>query len=97
MNLFVCSGVVVRHFVINGDRKILKFTVATEKRNGQDRNNVDYVPCVIFNPDEETIGLIQDQAIVEFTGRVKSFKFQVTGETNYRTEVVVNARSLKAL
>ena len=96
MNVFVGSGKVVRANLIEGGREILKFTLAIAQNYSQ-QEKVDYVPCIIFNPSDEAKEIISEGQEVELQGGVRTFRFEITGEVNYRTEVSVNQRSLKIL
>ncbi len=97
MNLCVIAGRVVHNASVKGtDRKILRFTVET--RDGHDegemKERVNQVPCVLFNPSpelEQTLASQGEGLRVELQGRVATW-----GENNGKSgaEVVVFNRSL---
>ena len=98
MNSFIGSGRLVRDAVVNGNGKVLKFTIAAQY--GYDakaeKQRIEYVPCVMFNPGEKLTELLATQGkgmMVEFQGRVSTSKFEAKGEVQYRTEVVVSLAS----
>ena len=95
MNSFIGSGRLVRDAVVNGNGKVLKFTLVAQY--GYDvkaeKPRIEYVPCVMFNPGEKLTELLATQGkgmMVEFQGRVSTSKFEANGEVQYRTEVVVS-------
>jgi uncharacterized protein YxjI len=96
MNVFIGSGEVTKVNLLNGG-KILKFILATQHIDAKQKQVVENVPCIIFNPDKETQNLLSENQVVELQGRVRTFSFEVAGEKNYKTEVLVNQRSLKIL
>jgi len=88
MNSFIGSGRLVRDAVVNGNGKVAQYgyDVKAEKQR------IEYVPCVMFNPGEKLTELLATQGkgmMVEFQGRVSTSKFEAKGEVQYRTEVVV--------
>ena len=98
MNVFVGSGKIVRANLIEGERRILKFTLAITGNNSKEgKERTDYVPCIIYNPVDETLEMLSIEKEVELLGRVKTFSFEIAGETTYKTEVVINQKSLKIL
>jgi hypothetical protein len=98
MNMFIGSGKVSRVNLIDGERRILKFTLAiTENSSKEGKKRTDHVPCMIYNPVDEVLEMLNPDQEVELQGRVKTFSFEFSGETTYKTEVVVNHRSLKVL
>ena len=98
MNLFIGSGKIIRAKLIEGERKILKFTLAiTTNNSNQGKQRTDYVPCLIYSPQEGILDIFSDENKIELQGKVKTFSFEVAGEKTYRTEVVVNQKSLKML
>ena len=97
MNLCVIAGRVVHNASVKGtDRKILRFTVET--RDGHDegemKERVNQVPCVLFNPSpelEQTLASQGEGLRLELQGRIATW-----GENNGKSgaEVVVFNRSL---
>ncbi len=98
MNLCVLAGRIVRQVNVKGtDRKILRFTVET--RDGHDegevKERVNQVPCVLFNPSPELEQVLVSQGEglrVELQGRLASWNGESNGRQN--VEVVVFNRSL---
>lgn len=94
MNLCVLAGRIVRNTSVKGtDRKILRFTVETRDGHdeGETKERINQVPCVLFNPTSELEKLLTSQGeglCVELQGRVGSWN----GGSN--VEVVVFNRSL---
>ena len=97
MNLCVIAGRVIRNASVKGtDRKILRFTVET--RDGHDegemKERVNQVPCVLFNPSpelEQTLVSQGEGLRLELQGRIATWS-----ENNGKSgaEVVVFNRSL---
>ena len=82
--------------LLNGEMSMLKFTLAVREKGGkQERERIDYVPCIIYNPTDKVQGLLSEGLEVELQGKVRTFSFEFTGERIYRTEVIVNQRSLQ--
>ena len=98
MNLCVIAGRILRNPTVKGtDRKILRFTVET--RDGHDegelKERVNQVPCVLFNPSpelEQTLTSQGEGVRVELQGRVASWNGDSNGRPN--VEVVAFNRSL---
>jgi len=98
MNLFVGSGKIARANLIEGGKRILKFTLAISENNSRDgKQRTDYVPCVIYNPLDEVLDMVSGGQQIELSGKVKTFSFEIAGEKTYKTEVMVNPKSLKIL
>lgn len=98
MNLFVGSGKIIRANLIEGEKRILKFTLAISENNTRDeKQRTDYVPCIIYNPLDEVLDMLSQGQEVELSGKVKTFSFKIAGEKIYKTEVVINPKSLKIL
>ncbi len=97
MNLCVIAGRILRNASVKGtDRKILRFTVET--RDGHDegemKERVNQVPCVLFNPSpelEQTLASQGEGLRLELQGRIATW-----GENNGKSgaEVMVFNRSL---
>ena len=100
MNKFVGSGTLPRNAVIIGsEKKVLRFTLATHLGHNKktDKELWAYVPCVVFNPAEDTKRLLTENTkgvVIELEGRVNTSKFESKGVTKYSTEVVVDERSV---
>ena len=98
MNLCVIAGRIVHNASVKGtDRKILRFTVETRDGHdeGETKERVNQVPCVLFNPSPELELTLTSQGEglrVELQGRIASWN----GESNGRpsVEVVAFNRSL---
>ena len=96
MNLFVGSGKIARANLTDGEKRILKFTLAISENNSRDgKQRTDYVPCIIYNPLDEVLDMLSQGQEIELQGRVKTFSFEIAGEKIYKTEVVINPKSLK--
>jgi hypothetical protein len=99
MNLCVIGGRILRNATVKGtDRKILRFTVETrdghEDKDSENKERVNHVPCVLFNPTpelEQALANGGEGRPVELQGRVATW-----GENNGKSgaEVVVFNRSL---
>ncbi|MBI2124480.1 single-stranded DNA-binding protein [Candidatus Pacearchaeota archaeon] len=98
MNYFNCSGKLARNAVIKGnEKKVLLFTVAAPN-DGSKR--VDFIPCILFKPNEEVIELLASKGKgleVEFQGYVSTSKVEQNGSVRYFTRVVVHSDSLTVL
>ena len=100
MNICVLAGRLVRNAVVRGtDKKVLLFTIET--RNGRDegeqRERVNFVPCVVFNPSPELEQKLVSQGKglhLELEGRIASSSYEANGEQKFQTEVIVFNRSL---
>ena len=103
MNMFIGSGTLPRSAVVNGtEKKVLRFTLATHVgRNKKTKKELwAYVPCVVFNPTENTTRLLTENTqgvVILVEGRVNTSKFESKGVTKYSTEVVVDERSIRPL
>lgn len=95
MNTCSISGELVRNAVCHGTNdKAMAFTVAAKYGyNAEEKKDrISFVPCVVFNPDHELVTLLTEKGKgvhLEFEGRVNSSKYDVEGQTRYKTEVVV--------
>ena len=98
MNNFNGSGRLTRNAVVKGDsKKVLLFTVAASNEFGK---GVDFVPCTLFNPDEEVANLLTEKGKgleVELQGYVTTSRIQQNGTVRYFTRVIVNPDSLTVL
>lgn len=98
MNNFTGSGKLARNAVVKGDgNKVLLFTVAASNEFSK---RVDFIPCTLFNPNEEVVDLLTARGKgleVEFQGYVSTSKVQQNGSVKYFTRVVVHADSLTVL
>lgn len=98
MNNFNCSGRLTRNAVVKGnDKKVLLFTIAA---SNEFRKGVDFVPCTLFNPDEEVANLLSEKGKgleVELQGYVTTSRVQQNGTVRYFTRVIVNPDSLTVL
>ena len=100
MNICVIGGRVIRNATVKGtDRKILRFTVETRDghEDGDIKERVNQVPCVLFNPSpelEQTLSLQGEGLKIEFQGRIATW-----GDNNGKSgaEAVVFNRSLTFL
>jgi single-stranded DNA-binding protein len=100
MNICIIGGRIVRDALVKGtDRKVVRFTVETRdgRDEGENKEYVNRVPCVLFNPASEIERTLIHQGEglkVELQGRVASW-----GENHSTTgaEVVVFNRSLVIL
>ena len=98
MNLCVIAGRIVRNASVKGtDRKVLRFTVETRDGHdeGETKERVNQVPCVLFNPSAELEQTLTGNAVglrVELQGRIASWNGESNGRPN--VEVVAFNRSL---
>ena len=101
MNLCVIAGRILRKASVKGtDRKILRFTVETRDGHdeGEQKERVNQVPCVLFNPSpelEQTLTSAAEGMRVELQGRIASWNGEANGRPN--VEVVAFNRSLTFL
>ena len=96
MNVFIGSGKVTKINLLNGRMEMLKFTLAIREDNAkQERERIDLVPCIIYKPTEKVQSLLHEGKNVELQGKVRTFSFDIAGETTAKTEIVVNQSSLK--
>jgi len=81
MNLFAGMGKIAE---VKSWGKVLSFTVVTQQENPT------FVPCRIFNPEENLVGYLSDLQnsgrLVWIQGRVSSYEFK----GNYRPKRDVN-------
>ncbi len=90
----------MRDAIMSGsERRVMKFTIAT--KYGYDvkekKERVEFVPCTMFNASDELAKILTTEgkgASVEFGGRVSTSSYESNGEMKYKTEVVVNNRTL---
>lgn len=102
MNSFSCSGKVAKvlePLFLNEKTMAQRFTVVAV--NGQTdssgKSRTDYIPCILFNPDEELQELFSGDKTgftIEFNGKVTTTNFANNGRKSYRTEVVVYPKTL---
>lgn len=97
MNIFIGTGKVIRVKLLSGKMNMLKFTLVITESDSTQKERTDYVPCIIYNPSESAKRLISENQGVELQGKVRTFSFEITGETNYKTEIIVNQNSITAL
>ncbi len=91
MNVFIGSGKIANLKIFTNEKhEVLKFRLITES-NGK---TAEYVPCVLFNPNDSLKNLIKDEKNVELQGIVRTSSFKVKDKTNYNTEVLVNKYTL---
>ena len=100
MNICVLAGRLVRNGIIRGtDKKVLLFTLETRdgRVDGEQKERVNFVPCVVFNPSPELEQklVVQGKGLyVELEGRIASSSYEANGDKKYQTEVIVFNRSL---
>jgi len=100
MNICVLAGRLVRDGIIRGtDKKVLLFTLETRdgRVDGEQKERVNFVPCVVFNPSPELEQklVVQGKGLyVELEGRIASSSYEANGDKKYQTEVIVFNRSL---
>lgn len=96
MNIVTISGKVSQNAHLNGSGNIraLKFMVAAN--SGYDvkkkAERVQYVPCVFFNPDENTQKQLIDEGQgkdVKFQGNIITSSYEKNGVRIWATEVKV--------
>src|SRR3990172_2744099 len=95
VNNFTGSGRLTRNAVLKG--KVLLFTVAASDDFSK---KVDFVPCTIFNVEEEVAKLLTEKGKgleVELQGYVSTSRVQQNGTVKYFTRVIVNPESLTVL
>ena len=99
MNTVTLSGRLTKNATVHGKHtKAVKFTIAAKYGYDKHGELVEFVPCVVFTPPNDKLGIFlagQGKGVfVEFAGRVASATYKTKGETKYRTEVIVDKRSL---
>ena len=98
MNNFQGSGKITRNAIVRGDKKrVLLFTIAA---SSEVRKGIDFIPCTLFESDEELIKLLTERGKgleVEFTGYVATSRVQQDGTVRYFTRVIINPESLNVL
>ena len=100
MNNCVLSGRLARNASVAGkEKKALSFTLAC--KHGYDSKNrkdcVEFVPCVVFDPSDSLAERLSQQGkgiFIEVKGRVATSSYESDGERKFKTEVVVESRSL---
>ena len=93
MNELRLKGTIVRNGVVNEKtKKALKFTVKT-KADELRGMGISFVPCVLFDPKQDIENLLCLEGaglVVEITGYIKQFVYEVNGAKRYSVEVVVD-------
>jgi len=100
MNMFIGTGRLTQNASVNQNgKRTLFFTLAA--KSGYDREahqaRTQFVPCVLFSPTEKLSAFLSTRGqgiLVEFQGRIETSKVEVDGKPNYRTNVVVDSRTL---
>lgn len=93
MNNFNGSGRLTRNAVLKGE-SVLLFTIAASNDFSK---KVDFVPCTLFNADEEVARLLTEKGKgleVELQGYVSTSRVQQNGTVKYFTRVIVAPESL---
>ena len=92
MNAFIGIGKII-DVCING--RVLKFNLFAQQQKPC------YVPCLIFDPDEEikkTLDQLQNSnQTVWIQGRIASSEFESKGRTIRKIEVVTYTKSIKTI
>lgn len=100
MNNCNLSGRLVRNATARGtEPKVLSFVLETRQNSndGEKKDRVALVPCVIFNPTvevEKALSTAGRSMIVELEGRLSSSSYEVRGETRHTCEVIVRPWTL---
>lgn len=100
MNVVVLSGYLARQGMVNGtEHKALRFTIAAKYGYDvkEEKDRVEFVPCVLFNPSEVMVSLVLDQwkgLYIEFHGRISTSRYEKEGQTMYSTQVIVDKNSI---
>ena len=94
MNTCILSGHLANNAVVKGsETKVLWFVLETRQNgDGQKKDRVSNVPCVMFNPSKEVEELLSTSGKgipVELQGRVQSSSYEAKGERRLNTEVIV--------
>jgi len=97
MNICMIAGRIRNASVKGTDRKVLRFTVETRDGHdeGEQKERVNQVPCVLFNPSpelEQTLTSQGEGLRVELQGRIACWNGESNGRPN--VEVVAFNRSL---
>ena len=100
MNMCVLSGRLARNAsVVGNEKKALSFTLAC--KHGYDskakEDRTEFVPCVLFQPSDaiaERLSQHGKGVFIEVKGRVATSSYESEGERKFKTEVVVEGRSL---
>lgn len=100
MNISSLSGKLARNAIVNGDQdRVLVFTLIAKRGFNPEtqKDRIDYVPCVIFNPNPELEKQLTQNGkgvYIECEGRVSSSSYDVDGQRRYKTEVVLRTGTL---
>ncbi len=100
MNNCNLSGQVIRNAVVRGSNpKVLTFTleIRQSSMDGDKKERVVSIPCVIFNPSEELERALTTEGkgmLLELEGRLSSSSFESKGEQRHTCEVVVRPWTL---
>lgn len=102
MNVCVISGFLAREAVVNGEGKVLRFTVAAKHGYNikEEIDLVECVPCTLFNPSEAIVNLFTNEwkgLSLELKGRVSTSRYEKEGQTIYSTQVIVDKNSINLL
>ena len=102
MNVVVLSGFLAREAVVNGEGKVLRFTVAAKHGYNvkEEKDLIEFVPCTLFNPSEAIANLFTKEwkgLSLELKGRVSTSRYEKEGQTVYSTQVVVEKNSINLL
>jgi single-stranded DNA-binding protein len=100
MNTCALSGRLTRNAVVAGkETKAMSFTLAC--KHGYDsktkEERVEFVPCVLFQPSDAIAARLSDSGkgvFIELKGRVATSNYESDGERRFKTEVIVESRSL---
>jgi hypothetical protein len=104
MNIVAISGKVSQNAHLNGSGNIraLKFTIAAN--SGYDMKKkaerVQYVPCVLFNPDENIQKQLMNEGEgkeVKFQGNIITSSYEKNGARIWATEVKVIPNSFQII
>jgi single-stranded DNA-binding protein len=100
MNISSLSGKLARSAIVNGNQdRALVFTLVAKRGFNPEtqKDRIDYVPCVIFNPKPELEQQLTQNGkgvYLECEGRVSSSSYEVDGQKRYKTEVVLRTGSV---
>ena len=92
MNIFAGIGRIID---ANLSGKVLKFNLAILQEKPC------YVPCVLFDPNEEVLKFIEQlqarEQVVSLQGRVSSYEFESHGRTIRKIDVVTFPKSIRPI
>ncbi len=92
MNIFAGIGKIVD---ANLNGKVLKFNLAILQEKPC------YVPCVLFDPDDEVRKFVEQlqntEKVVWLKGRISSYEFESQGRTIRKIDVVTYPKSIKPI